>query len=109
MGIREYTKRKFYVIHLMSAWSKYKTQVSRGTERSSHVWITTVFEWHADADALLLRIKANESELSPRIVVELVETVKESVPECEFIGTQRLKEREIKFTPVFQVTTNEHT
>ena len=38
----------------------------------------------ADADALLLRIKANESELAPHIVVELVETVKESVPECEF-------------------------
>ena len=38
----------------------------------------------ADADALLLRIKENKSELSPHIVVELVETVKESVPECEF-------------------------
>jgi hypothetical protein len=38
----------------------------------------------ADADALLLRIKANKSELSPKIVVELVETVKESVPECQF-------------------------
>ena len=38
----------------------------------------------ADADALLLRIKANKSELSPRVVVELVETVKESVPECDF-------------------------
>ena len=38
----------------------------------------------ADADALMLRIKANKSELSPRVVVELVETVKESVPECEF-------------------------
>jgi hypothetical protein len=38
----------------------------------------------ADADALLLRIKANKSELSPKIVVELVETVKESVPECRF-------------------------
>ena len=38
----------------------------------------------ADADALLLRIKANKPELSPKIVVELVETVKESVPECEF-------------------------
>jgi hypothetical protein len=37
-----------------------------------------------DADALLLRIKANKSDLSPRVVVELVETVKESVPECEF-------------------------
>ena len=38
----------------------------------------------ADADALLLRIKENKSELAPHIVVELVETVKESVPECEF-------------------------
>ena len=38
----------------------------------------------ADADALLLRIKANRSELPPHIVVELVETVKESVPECKF-------------------------
>ena len=36
----------------------------------------------ADADALVLRIKANRPELSPKIVVELVETVKESVPEC---------------------------
>ena len=36
----------------------------------------------ADADALMLRIRANKSELSPKIVVELVETVKESVPEC---------------------------
>ena len=38
----------------------------------------------ADADALMLRIKANKSELSPKVVIELVETVKESVPECEF-------------------------
>ena len=38
----------------------------------------------ADADALMLRIKKNTSELPPHIVVELVETVKESVPECEF-------------------------
>ena len=36
----------------------------------------------ADADALVLRIQANRPELSPKIVVELVETVKESVPEC---------------------------
>ena len=36
----------------------------------------------ADADALVLRIQENKSELSPKIVVELVETVKESVPEC---------------------------
>jgi hypothetical protein len=38
----------------------------------------------ADANALVLKIKANTAELSPRVVVELVETVKESVPECEF-------------------------
>ena len=38
----------------------------------------------ADADALVLRIKANRSELPPAIVVELVETVKESVPECDY-------------------------
>jgi len=38
----------------------------------------------ADADALMLKIQANKSELPPKIVVELVETVKESVPECEF-------------------------
>ena len=36
----------------------------------------------ADADALLLRIEKNTAELSPKIVIELVETVKESVPEC---------------------------
>ena len=36
----------------------------------------------ADADALMLKIKANKSELSPKVVIELVETVKESVPEC---------------------------
>ena len=38
----------------------------------------------ADADALLLRIQTNKSEMPPSIVLELVETVKESVPECEF-------------------------
>ena len=38
----------------------------------------------ADADALVLRIQKNKSELPPAIVLELVETVKESVPECEF-------------------------
>ena len=36
----------------------------------------------ADADAIIIGIKKNRSELDPRIVVELVETVKESVPEC---------------------------
>jgi hypothetical protein len=36
----------------------------------------------ADADALIFRINKNTSELPPHIVVELVETVKESVPEC---------------------------
>ena len=38
----------------------------------------------SDADALIFRINKNISELPPHIVVELVETVKESVPECEF-------------------------
>jgi hypothetical protein len=38
----------------------------------------------ADADALMLRITTNKMELPKEIVVELVETVKESVPECEF-------------------------
>jgi hypothetical protein len=38
----------------------------------------------ADADALLLRIKTNKAEIPKEIVVELVETVKESVPECRF-------------------------
>ena len=38
----------------------------------------------SDADALIIGIQANKSELSPKIVVELVETVKDSVPECEF-------------------------
>jgi hypothetical protein len=37
----------------------------------------------SDADALIFKIRKNTSELSPRIVVELVETVKESVPECD--------------------------
>ena len=35
-----------------------------------------------DAESLILRISENKSELSPKIGVELVETVKESVPEC---------------------------
>ena len=35
-----------------------------------------------DADALMFRIKANKVDLPPAVVVELVETVKESVPEC---------------------------
>ena len=34
-----------------------------------------------EADDLMLRIKANEN-LPPVVVVELVETVKESLPEC---------------------------
>ena len=38
----------------------------------------------ADADALIFRINKNISELPPHIVVELVETVKESVPECDY-------------------------
>ena len=36
-----------------------------------------------DADAIMLRIKASE-QLSDAIKIELVETVKESAPECEF-------------------------
>jgi hypothetical protein len=35
----------------------------------------------ADADAVILRIKKHES-LKPQWKIELVETVKESVPEC---------------------------
>ena len=38
----------------------------------------------ADADALMIRIKTNKPELPKEIVVELIETVKDSVPECEF-------------------------
>ena len=38
----------------------------------------------SDADALLLRIETNRSEMPPAIVLELVETVKESVPECRY-------------------------
>ena len=38
----------------------------------------------ADADALIFRIRKNTSELSPQIVIELEETVKESVPECDY-------------------------
>ena len=34
-----------------------------------------------DADAMILRIKQHET-LKPQIKLELVETVKESVPEC---------------------------
>ncbi len=37
----------------------------------------------ADADALIVRINKNRSELPPKVVVELVETVKDSVPECD--------------------------
>ena len=36
----------------------------------------------ADADSLIIKIRKNTSELSPKVVVELVETVKESTPEC---------------------------
>ena len=38
----------------------------------------------SDADALIFRINKNISELPPKVVVELVETVKESVPECRY-------------------------
>jgi len=34
-----------------------------------------------DADAMILRIQKHEG-LKPKVKVELVETVKESVPEC---------------------------
>ena len=34
-----------------------------------------------DADAMILRIQKHEG-LEPKVKVELVETVKESVPEC---------------------------
>ena len=36
-----------------------------------------------DADALMLRIKAQQ-HLEPRIQIELVETIKEYVPECRY-------------------------
>ncbi len=36
-----------------------------------------------DADALMLKIKAQQ-HLEPRIQIELVETIKESVPQCDF-------------------------
>ena len=37
-----------------------------------------------DANELLFRIKRNKSEMPPIVVAELIETVKESVPECKF-------------------------
>ena len=37
----------------------------------------------ADADALMLKIKAQD-DLEPRIQIELVETIKESVPQCDY-------------------------
>ena len=37
----------------------------------------------ADADALMLRIKT-QKHLEPKIQVELVETIKDSVPECDY-------------------------
>jgi hypothetical protein len=37
----------------------------------------------ADADALMLKIKAKD-DLEPRIQIELVETIKESVPQCDY-------------------------
>jgi len=36
-----------------------------------------------DAEALMLKISKNR-DLPPAVVVELVETVKESVPECQW-------------------------
>jgi len=38
----------------------------------------------ADASALIERIYTNKSELPELVVVELVETVKESVPNCKW-------------------------
>ena len=38
----------------------------------------------ADANSIMLRIKENRAELPKEIVVELIETVKESVPECRY-------------------------
>lgn len=38
----------------------------------------------ADADALIGRIKLNRSELPELIVVELVDTVQESAPDCNW-------------------------
>ena len=35
----------------------------------------------ADADALMLKIKSKD-DLEPRIQIELVETIKDSVPHC---------------------------
>ena len=37
----------------------------------------------ADADATMLRIKT-QKHLEPKIQVELVETIKDSVPECRY-------------------------
>jgi hypothetical protein len=37
----------------------------------------------ADADQLMFRIKA-QKHLEPKIQVELVETIKDSVPECDY-------------------------
>ena len=36
-----------------------------------------------DADALIFRIKA-QKHIEPRIQIELVETIKDSVPECRY-------------------------
>ena len=37
-----------------------------------------------DAETLMLRISKNRSELPPSVVLELVETVRESTPECHW-------------------------
>jgi hypothetical protein len=37
-----------------------------------------------DAETLMMRISKNSSELPPAVVVELIETVRESVPECRW-------------------------
>ena len=63
----------------------HETQVSH--ERSVHPMLELLFYSSmtcTDADALMLSIKMNRAELPKEIVVELVETVKESVPECRY-------------------------
>ena len=60
-----------------NSWSR--TQVSRGTERSSHAnRITSIRNTNCrDAEALMLRITKNET-MPPLVKIELVETVREA-------------------------------
>jgi hypothetical protein len=37
-----------------------------------------------DAETLMLRISKNSTELPPSVVLELVETVRESTPQCHW-------------------------